>query len=78
MNIRARRLQKLVVLFLFGIIVFNYPLLSIFNREIFWGGIPLLYFYVFAVWFIVIALLILVVEHKNLIRVPKNIEESGE
>lgn len=54
--------QRLVALFLLGCLLFNYPLLSLFNNptEIF--GIPLLYAYVFAVWGLLIALMALVTE----------------
>jgi hypothetical protein len=54
--------QRLAALFLLGCLLFNYPLLSLFNRdgEIF--GIPILYAYIFAAWAGLIALLALVVE----------------
>jgi hypothetical protein len=54
--------QRLVALFLLGVLLFNYPLLALFNRagEVF--GIPVLYFGIFACWALLIALLALVVE----------------
>mgnify|MGYP001610456779 CR=1 FL=1 len=54
--------QRLVALFLLGCLLFNYPLLSLFNTpaEIF--GIPLLYAYIFTVWGLLIALMALVSE----------------
>ena len=42
--------RRLIGLFLLGCLLFNYPILSIVNRTIFIGGIPLLYLYLFAVW----------------------------
>ncbi|HYA20629.1 MAG TPA: hypothetical protein VEG25_08305 [Burkholderiales bacterium] len=54
--------QRLVALFLLGCLLFNYPLLYLFNssREIF--GIPLLYAYIFAAWAMLIGLMAWVVE----------------
>ena len=54
--------QRLVALFLLGCLLFNYPLLSLFNTpaEIF--GIPLLYAYIFTIWGLLIALMALVTE----------------
>lgn len=54
--------QRLVALFLLGCLLFNYPLLSLFNNpaEIF--GIPLLYAYLFVAWGLLIALMALVAE----------------
>lgn len=54
--------QSLVGLFFLGAIVFNSPFLNIFNRSILIQGIPLLYFYLFAMWGILIILAGLVVK----------------
>lgn len=56
--------QRLAALFVLGCLLFNYPLLALFNRPILLGSIPLLYVYVFAAWALLIALLALVVEKK--------------
>jgi hypothetical protein len=58
-NIKSQRLASLFVL---GCLLFNYPLLALFNRPLLLGSIPLLYVYVFAAWVLLIALLALVVE----------------
>jgi len=42
--------------------ILNYPLLSIFDRPVLLFGIPLLYCYIFAVWFVIIVLLALISE----------------
>lgn len=42
---------RLISLFLLGLILFNYPILAIFNRPALFFGIPLLYLYLFVVWF---------------------------
>ena len=54
--------QRLVAVFLFGCLLFNYPLLYLFNIDQRLFGIPLLYVYMFAAWGLLIALTALVVE----------------
>jgi hypothetical protein len=60
-NIKA---QRLVALFLLGAVLFNYPLLALFNRSGSVWGVPVLYAYVFAAWLLLILLLALVIEKK--------------
>ena len=50
---------RLVGIFLLGFVLFNYPLLSLFNlpRQI--GGVPVLYAYFFLAWLILILLTLL-------------------
>ncbi len=57
--------QRLVALFLLGLLLFNYPLLDLFARSGQVLGIPVLYVYVFVVWALLIALMALVVENRN-------------
>jgi hypothetical protein len=56
--------QRLVALFLLGLLLFNYPLLDLFAGpgQIF--GIPILYVYVFSVWALLLALMAIVVEKR--------------
>ncbi len=54
--------QRLAALFLLGCLLFNYPLLALFNRDIEVLGIPLLYAYVFGAWLALIVLMALAVE----------------
>ncbi len=49
--------RKLVTVFLLGCLLFNYPLLSLFNRDVAIWGIPLLLVYLFAAWVVLIYLL---------------------
>ena len=56
--------QRLIALFLLGNLLFNYPLLALFNRPESVEGIPVLYLYIFAAWLLLIALLAAVVEKK--------------
>ncbi len=57
--------QRLVALFLLGCLLFNFPLLSLFTGDIRVWGIPLIYFYVFAAWGIIIGLMAFIVERKD-------------
>lgn len=58
------RMQRLAALFALGCLLFNYPLLELFNRPAFLGSVPLLYVYVFAAWALLIGLLALVIEKR--------------
>ena len=55
------RAARLVCLFLLAVLLFNYPLLAVFNGGATVYGIPVLYAYLFAAWIAVIALAALVV-----------------
>lgn len=52
-NIKGRRLAGL---FLLGLLLFNFPLLSLFNRPVMVLGVPLLYLYLFVAWWVIILL----------------------
>ena len=52
---------RLVALFLLGCLLFNYPLLTIFNVRATVFGIPLPYAYLFCAWALLIALVAAVV-----------------
>ena len=54
--------QRLIALFILGCLLFNYPVLSLFNiaAEVF--GVPVLYAYIFAAWALLIALMAFAVE----------------
>jgi hypothetical protein len=56
MTPKARKNKRLVCLFLMGCILFNYPLLSLFNLETMIFGVPLVFFYVFTGWALLILL----------------------
>ncbi len=57
--------QRLVAVFLLGSVLFNYPLIALFNRpgEVF--DIPLLYFYLFGAWALLIGLMALAIERRK-------------
>ena len=54
--------QRLVALCMLGLLLFNYPILALFNVPATVFGIPVLYAYIFAAWSLLIACMVLVVE----------------
>ena len=56
--------QRLVALFLLGNLLFNYPLLALFNQPEMVFRIPMLYVYVFGAWGVLIAMLAYVAEKR--------------
>ena len=57
-----RKSQRFVALCMLGTLLFNYPILALFNASATVFGVPLLYAYVFAAWFLLIGLMALVAE----------------
>jgi hypothetical protein len=57
--------QRLAAVFLLGCVLFNYPLIALFNKpgELF--DIPLLYLYLFGVWAVLIGLMALAIERRK-------------
>ena len=60
-----RLVEGLVVLFIAGALVFNYPLLALFDHLFLLFGAPLLYAYLFLAWLAVIILLAVIVDKKD-------------
>ena len=58
----SRKGQRLVGLFLLGCLLFNYPLLALFNVRASVFGIPLLYAYLFSAWALLIVLVAVIME----------------
>jgi len=56
------RAQRLVALFILGCLLFNYPILSLFNVSATAFGVPVLYAYIFAAWALLVALMAYVIE----------------
>lgn len=56
--------DRLAAAFLVGCVLFNYPLLSLFDRRAAIAGIPLLYGYIFFAWALVIALIAWAIERR--------------
>ena len=55
-----RKAQRFVALCMLGVLLFNYPILGIFNVPGWVLGVPLLYAYIFAAWGLLIVLMALV------------------
>ncbi len=53
----AAKARRLVGIFLLGAVLFNYPILSLVNRDSLLFGIPVLYLYLFGVWAVLILLI---------------------
>ena len=62
MPAERRSRENMVILFVVGLLVLNYPLLSLFDRMKSVLGIPLLFLYVFVMWLAIIVLTAMVVE----------------
>lgn len=56
--------RRLVGLFLLGMLLFNFPLLYLFNRPVLALGIPVLYLYLFAAWSLIIFLMLMISRSK--------------
>jgi hypothetical protein len=65
MSSDGTRARRLIGLFLLGYLLFNYPLISLFNLPALVGGIPLLYAYIFGVWVLIILLVALITSGKS-------------
>jgi hypothetical protein len=65
MNRSSIKGQRLVALFLVGALLFNYPMLALFNRASEAYGVPVLFAYIFVSWALLIGLLALVIERSR-------------
>jgi hypothetical protein len=57
--------QRLAALCLLGLVLFNFPILALFNRPATVFGIPLLYLHIFAAWALLIGLMAWIIERKR-------------
>lgn len=57
--------ERLIGLFLFGLLLFMPPLISVFDKVRLVAGVPLLYGYLFLVWALVIVLMAATVERST-------------
>jgi hypothetical protein len=65
MKTPGARAPQLVGLFLLGCLLFNYPLLALFNVRGSFLGVPILYAYLFVAWALLIALVARVMERER-------------
>lgn len=54
--------QRLVALFFVGLLLLNYPVLSLFDRVVELLGVPLLFLYIFVVWACLIVVMAWLIE----------------
>lgn len=73
---RLRLKESWVIFFILGIIMMNYPFISIFNKAIAIFQIPLLYFYLFFGWLVSIFVIFLFSRANQLPR--DDVQDSGE
>ncbi len=57
--------QRLVASFLIGCVLFNYPILALFNKADRLFGIPLLYLYIFVAWVLLVGLMAWTIESRQ-------------
>lgn len=74
---RQQSKESIIILFVVGALVLNYPFLDLFDRAWLPFGIPLLYLYLYLVWLVIIVLLIVIVERSE-IRAPDHPEPPPE
>ena len=68
--------ERLIALFLFGVLLFTPPFLSIFNNPERIFGIPNLYFYLFMAWTLLILLMAVVIESSDANETPVGAPDS--
>ena len=57
--------QRLIALCMLGCVLFNFPILALFNVSESFFGVPVLYAYLFIAWALLIALMAWVVERRR-------------
>ena len=65
MTPRAGLAARLVALFALGVVLFNYPLLALFDVAASVLGVPVLYAYIFGAWALLIVLFAFIVERRD-------------
>ena len=63
MDNKARE-SRFIALCMLGLVLFNFPVLALFNVDATVLGVPLLYAYLFAAWALLIGLMAYVAERK--------------
>lgn len=59
---RGIRGERLISIFLLGVLLFNFPVLAVFNVGTTLFGIPMLFAYLFLAWAVLILLMYLAIE----------------
>ncbi len=61
----GRKSERLVGLFLLGCLLFNFPLLALFNVRATVFGVPVVYAYLFGAWALLIVLVAAIMERSE-------------
>ena len=61
----SRRAERLIGIFLLGCLLFNFPLLALFNVRATVAGIPVIYAYLFVAWVLLIGLVAVIMERRD-------------
>ncbi|SHK02772.1 hypothetical protein [Rhodothermus profundi] len=56
---------RLVALFVLGLLLMNFPLLSLFSQDHLVLGVPVLYLYLYGTWGVIIGLLVWLMEGRR-------------
>ncbi len=51
---RTKRAERLLALFIIGVLLLNFPILRQFSQDGLLFGVPILYLYIFVVWLLLI------------------------
>jgi uncharacterized membrane protein (DUF485 family) len=70
-----RRRERLVVVAIAGFLALNFPMLSVFNLEQLWFGIPVFYWYLFGIWLGFLIAVALIMERRTR---PGDTPERGD
>ncbi len=70
MTFDKEKSRRLAGLFFFVVILYNYPILSLFNISKKISGIPVLYLYLFFVWIISIILVVIINRYPQYNKLP--------
>jgi hypothetical protein len=60
-----RKGQRMIALCMLGCVLFNFPILALFNVSDTLLGVPMLYAYIFIAWALLIALMAWVIERRE-------------
>ncbi len=71
-----RQNESLIVILIIGVIALNYPFLTLFSKVKLVFGLPVLYLYLFTVWFIFIGCVAAILERRSSQKVKTDLPKS--
>lgn len=77
MKINQSNYSRLIAIFFLGVLLFTYPILSLFDYPRMMFGVPLLFLYLFCVWSGLIFLIYLVMRVPSNSHKPTILPDSG-